>query len=530
MLNPGKFLVLLLLIVDLYSCKPHNNPHPSANWQNKDLYSDGIFGISADKAYEQLLANRPAKTVLVAVIDSGIDTTQADLQGAIWTDPADGSHGRNYLVQETGKEDFILMLAKFKTSPGYNRTLADYHVHVQRLIAYITELKESKVILDLMLRHMGKREPTLADFKAYQPLNESERRIADMVIARFGQYPDFSTLQYQEVDHPLALSIYHAEHGLSWDSMGAEADPNTGVNAYPNTGVNADADTGVNPSPPGFNTDISADPPGLTADPNDNPAHGTYMSGIIAAARNNTARNNAARNNPTGNNAARNNPTSDTNVQGISDHAQIMMIKVFNNIREARDTYIAAAIHYAADHGARIISMSIGKTFSLHKDLVDQAVKYAMSKDVLIIHSAGNNGMNLETDSNAVFPSPKYLDGGVAPAWITVGASGYSDDSTLIPPFSNYGRTQVDVFAPGVQITSITPHGGLATWDGTSQATAVVAGLATLVRSYYPQLTAMQVKEVIMNSVVKRDILSNKCLSGGVVNAFRALQLAASYK
>jgi len=123
-----------------------------------------------------------------------------------------------------------------------------------------------------------------------------------------------------------------------------------------------------------------------------------------------------------------------------------------------------------------------------------------------------------------------YLDGGVAPTWITVGASGYRDDSTLAAPFSNYGGKSVDVFAPGVQITSTMPHSGLASWDGASEATPIVAGLAALIWTYYPQLTAVQVKDIIMKTVVKRDALKNKCLSGGVVNAYDALELAADYK
>jgi subtilisin family serine protease len=150
-----------------------------------------------------------------------------------------------------------------------------------------------------------------------------------------------------------------------------------------------------------------------------------------------------------------------------------------------------------------------------------------MSRNVLLVHAAGNNGMDLDVDSNSFFPSPAYRHGGVASAWITVGASGYRDDSTLAAPFSNYGRKSVDVFAPGVQITSIIPHSGLVTWDGTSEATPIVAGLAALIWSYYPRLTAVQVKEIIMQSVVKTKWLENKCKTGGVVNAYNALKLAA---
>jgi subtilisin family serine protease len=262
----------------------------------------------------------------------------------------------------------------------------------------------------------------------------------------------------------------------------------------------------------GVNADVSNDAMGLTPDPSGS-AHGTMMSGIIAAARNNGK-----------------------GINGIDDHARIMMLKLFGNIREMRNDDLAPAIRYAVDHGARVISMSFGKTFSWRREIVDSAVRYAMSRGVLIVHAAGNNGMDLDAGSNSFFPSPVYLDGGlggvggVAPAWITVGASGYQDDSTLAAPFSNYGHRSVDVFAPGVQITSTLPHSGLASWDGTSEATPVVAGLAALIWSFYPGLTAVQVKEIIMRTVVKREALKNRCVSGGVVNAYNALRLAADYK
>ena len=138
--------------------------------------------------------------------------------------------------------------------------------------------------------------------------------------------------------------------------------------------------------------------------------------------------------------------------------------------------------------------------------------------------------MDLDVDSNSFFPSPRYLGGGVAPAWLEVGASGYRNDSTLAASFSNYGHQRVDVFAPGVQVTSTAPHSRLSTWDGTSEAAPVVAGLAALIWAYYPHLTAVQVKEIIMQSVVKTTWLKDKCVSGGVVNAFNALKLAADYK
>jgi subtilisin family serine protease len=166
-----------------------------------------------------------------------------------------------------------------------------------------------------------------------------------------------------------------------------------------------------------------------------------------------------------------------------------------------------------------------------------------MSKDVLLIHAAGNDGKDLDDSTNANFPNPYYADGsGVAQAWITVGASGPDDDSTLVANFSNYGKKNVDVFAPGVQIYSSIPGSKYTYESGTSMASPVVTGLAALIREYYPKLKAAQVKEIIMGSVVKpshpvmvdhgkrKVSMSDISVSGGVVNVYQALQAAATFK
>ena len=177
-------------------------------------------------------------------------------------------------------------------------------------------------------------------------------------------------------------------------------------------------------------------------------------------------------------------------------------------------------------------------------DGVDEAVKYAMSKDVLMIHIAGNEGRNPDDPAYGWFPSRRYEDGsGEAKARITVGASDQLDDSALVADFSNYGRTNVDVFAPGVAIYSCYPGSTYGYDDGTSMAGPMVAGVAALIREYYPKPSAVQVKEIILRPVVKpahpvivqeRGVekmvyLSDICTSGGIVNAYQALKLAATY-
>src|SRR5690606_7984051 len=202
------------------------------------------------------------------------------------------------------------------------------------------------------------------------------------------------------------------------------------------------------------------------------------------------------------------------------------------------------SIRYAVENGAKVINMSFGKAFVKDKQVVDDAVRFAIENDVLLIHAAGNDGQ--DNDANPNFLNRNYVDSlginkGEATAWIEVGASQWNNDSELVAPFSNYGRRSVDVFAPGVKIHSTMPGSTYEDQQGTSMAAPVVAGLAALIRSYYPQLPAMEVKRVIMQSVTRVDqrvkingadgrtmrvSLNEICVTGGIVNAYKALQLA----
>ncbi|MDB5089223.1 MAG: Peptidase, partial [Mucilaginibacter sp.] len=247
--------------------------------------------------------------------------------------------------------------------------------------------------------------------------------------------------------------------------------------------------------------------------------HGTHVAGIIAAVRNNGI-----------------------GINGIADDVQIMAVRAIPNGDE-RDKDVANAILYAVDNGARVINMSFGKPYSPDKKIVDEAVKYAMQKGVLIVHAAGNYGQDLDNPKNVFYPTRTYADGsGNAAAWIEVGASGRSDDSTLVANFSNYGKSKVDVFAPGVQIYSTVPGNHYESQNGTSMAAPLVSGLAALIWEYYPKLTAIQIKDIIMKTVTKinykvmengnKKVLvpfSDVCISGGIVNAYNALKLATTY-
>lgn len=245
-----------------------------------------------------------------------------------------------------------------------------------------------------------------------------------------------------------------------------------------------------------------------------NPMHGTHCAGIIAAAHNGKG------------------------VDGAADNVKIMSLRVVPDGDE-HDKDIALAIRYAVNNGAKIISMSFGKGFSPKKKWVDEAFAYAESKNVLLVHAAGNDAEDIDVKDN--FPNPNFVNGGKAGNVITVGASNDPSTGSYTASFSNYGKKEVDVFSPGVKIYSTLPGGhNYGNLSGTSMACPLVAGIAALTLEYFPNLTAKQLKYVIekssQNPGVKVDKpgteekvdMSELCKTGGIVNAYEAVKLAST--
>ena len=500
------------------------------NWQNLDLQADTVFGISTEKAYQQLLKGKKSQPVIVAVLDGGVDIAHEDLLGVIWTNPKekagnhkdddknghiDDMHGWNFIGSDKGNVQYdnlemTRLLRAYKPKydslsvsqaldsdtaffSGYGHLRKDFDKALENAKTNLNEYGMFKEVLDTVLARMKKDNPVQADLSGYHPRDGKEEQVIKVMgnvlqsgtsIAAFWKELDEGVKHYStEVDY---------EYNLDYDPRSIVGDD------YSN---DRQKDYG--------NADVTG-PDAM---------HGTHVSGIIGADRNNGI-----------------------GILGIADKAVIMAVRVTPDGDE-RDKDVANGIRYAAENGAKVINMSFGKGYAWDKQAVDEAVKFAMSKDVLIVHAAGNETKDLDSMDN--FPNRHYADkSGDAGAWIEVGASGWKDDESLVASFSNYGKTSVDVFAPGEQILSSVPGPQkYAPFDGTSMASPVVAGLATLIREYYPKLTALQVKEIIMKSVVRVDHtvtiqvdgnprqvpFSSLSISGGIVNAYLALQLAATY-
>lgn len=506
------------------------NAQQKENWQNLDLKTDSVFGISTEKAYKELLKGKKSTPVIVAVLDGGVDLNHEDLKRVIWTNKkeiagngkdddkngyVDDMHGWNFLGGAKGSVEFEALeltrlvrrdAARFANVTAATVTSKDKEAY-EAFIKNRTELEKElataksnlagisgfKNALDAVVKKIGKENPTLADFNSFNPQTQIEGRIKAAIVDNLKD-SDFKTFYNDQIAE--GYKYYYNQVNYNYN---VDYDPRSIVGDDPNN------------SKERFygNNDIKG-PDAL---------HGSHVSGIIGADR-----------------------TNNIGIKGVADNVLIMGVRNTPNGDE-RDKDVANAIRYAADNGAKVINMSFGKSYSWDKAAVDEAVKYAVSKDVLLVHAAGNDNQNVDVENN--FPTNKYLDGSVASSWITVGASGPLDGDQLKAPFSNYGKTSVDVFAPGVRINSTVPDNNqYKEEDGTSMAAPVVSGLAALIRSYYPKLTAVQVKEIIMKSVVKVNHnvsnmngadtvsvpFSDLCVTGGIVNAYNALKLAATYK
>jgi subtilisin family serine protease len=528
--NTLRFLYNKVLIAGFLTVLPFLSFAQKPNWQNLDLTTDSTFGISTEKAYTELLKGKKSKPVLVAVLDGGVDINHEDLKAILWTNKkekagksakdddrngyADDINGWNFLGSAKGSvnqetleltrlikrdqekfknaDETSVLPADLPAFQAYKKRLEEYEKELAEAKANLAGISGFKAALDGVVSKIGKSNPTAADFENFKAEGPMEARIKQVMTAQL------KNATFEE--------FYNGQIKRGYDHYKDQVDYNLNLDYDPRTELGIDNYADRNERHYGNNDVAGPDA-----------KHGSHVSGIIAAVR-----------------------TNSLGIMGVADNVLIMGVRCVPNGDE-RDKDVANAIRYAVDNGAKVINMSFGKSYSWDKKLVDDAVKYAVSKDVLLVHAAGNDNNNLDVESN--FPTPDYEGGGTASSWITVGASGWKNDETLKASFSNYGKTKVDVFAPGVNINSTTPGSKYEKQNGTSMAAPVVSGLAALIRSYYPKLSAVQVKEIILKSVVKVDRsvtvtegestksvpFAELSVTGGVVNAYNALKLAATY-
>ncbi len=507
------------------------------DWHMMDYQQDHVYGISIEKAYQELLKNKKSAPVVVAIIDSGIDTLHEDLKSVIWHNPRekvnglDNDHdgyvedifGWNFIgskdpsknvtkdteealrVYYKDKDKFANITSEDQLSKKDRALFREWQ---RSKVAVLQLSKEQKSINMLMnaqklyneynpffQKELNKETYTVTDLKAYQTKDEEKSVMQRNYISMFRIAKKDTT-----------NSLLNSRIAFMIDSLKPLVKlPETPIVNY------RDEIVGDNYS------DLSDRYYGNNNVMGGDHRHGTHVAGIIGAARNNGV-----------------------GMNGIADNVKIMMIRAVPDGDE-HDKDIALAIRYAVDHGAKVINMSFGKPFSPEQKWVEEAFRYAAKKDVLIVKAAGNDSKNIDVEPS--FPTTRYMKGDKkAPNVLTIGASG-ATMKTLIAPFSNYGKTMVDVFAPGVRIYSTIPgNKTYSPMSGTSMASPVVAGLAAVLRSYFPNLSAVQIKQVIEDSVVKiteqvrkpgsteQVSMTELCRTGGIVNAYNAIKLAEEKK
>ena len=489
-------------------------------WQNLDLTNDGVPGTSTERAIAELLAGRePARTVVVAVIDGGVDTAHVDLRGAMWHNP-DETPGNDRDDDGNGYVDDVFGWNFIGGADGRNVDHDTYEVtrlHARCLRGDVppaldcaeigASYDELKNETDGLANQVGQLEgaldvivPALQEATGEEELTEELVEAFQTTDPRLSQMRDFYLqLAGAGITAETLQDIKEDVNGRALYGLDTDFDPRDIVGD----------DFGHGNERHYGNADVTG--PG--------PEHGSHVAGIIAGARNGLGNDGIA-----------------------APNVRIMAVRAVPDGDE-RDKDVANAIRYAVDEGAHIINMSFGKDYSPRKHLVDEAIRYADERGVLLVHAAGNDGSDLETEDN--FPTPIYDDGSRATRWIEVGASNWKIDS-LATSFSNYGQTKVDLFSPGIEILSAAPGDEFERQQGTSMASPVVSGVAALLMAYFPDLSATDVRDILLESSVRygdRMVpqpgapsptgdpapvvpFGTLSVTGGVVNTYEAVRLA----
>lgn len=504
-------------IVNISAKKVELTDYEKDNWQHLDLATDSIPGMSVDKAYE-FLKGKKSTTVIVGVVDSGSDLKHEDLVDVAWINTkeiaengidddkngyVDDINGWNFLGKSY-KEHLEYERILMNPSIADAETLAEVKAYQAKKVEEAQKIKQR---YETMLsgiskadatfnKYFGKSDYTVKEIEAINTTDENLKKAIESANSAKMNGLTISGLSTALKDEIKKLKATISGENLKTDYRTVVGDDPYDIKDKPGYG---DANTGHS---------VKGE------------IHGSHVTGIIGAKRNNNK-----------------------GMNGVADNVKMMAVRSVSDGDEY-DKDVALGIRYAVDNGAKVINTSFGKDFSPNKEWVYDAIKYAAKKDVLIVNAAGNSGKNIDVEKTFPNDAPDLLKE-VADNFLTIGAMSANYDKKLPASFSNYGKKNVDIFAPGVQIYSTFPDDRYQKISGTSMASPATAGVAALVRSYYPELSASQVKHIIMNSGTKIDLMVTKpgsqtrenptgdlvpfgdlSVSGRVVNAYNAVKMA----
>lgn len=492
-------------------------------WSHGDIATDHVVGISLKQAYTYAKEhNKTSKQVVVAIIDSGVDTAHEDLMDNLWVNPkeipfngidddnngyVDDVHGWNFIGGADGKNVnggtweltrlYRLYKKKFGGKTKKEISKADR-----------ADFAEWQIVKKDYLKQRAEAEDVVKRYNLYLDAIENSNEILNEYLGEGFTKKDVEAIKTDDDRIKWAVQIYEYFEGDAKPIKSGLKHYNELLSKKLNTffftrDIVGDDVNDINDIHYG-NNDYTAE----------TSSHGTGVAGIVGAVRDNGI-----------------------GVQGIVENVRIMVVRVVPGGDE-RDKDVALGIRYAVDNGAQIINASFGKSYSVHKEFVDSAIRYAERHGVLIVHAAGNSAENNDVITH--YPTPEYTKGKKVNNWIDVGASSKNLGVDLPASFTNYGRKTVDVFAPGVNIRSTSPKNKYNVSSGTSNAAPVVSGVAALVLSYYPNLTATQLRDIILKSARKyprekvrlpgSDKKTTKfkklSVTAGVVNAYEAMKMA----
>jgi subtilisin family serine protease len=505
------------------------------NWYNLDPKKNKFAGISTDRAYKELLVGKPMTNVVVAVIDGGVDINHEDLKDKIWVNPGeiagngidddnngyiDDIHGWNFIGNSNGKN---LDKTALEITRVY-KILSEKFKQSSPIALKGAELEEYKEYLRIKAQFNAKYEKAMKSYTNFRAFADSYLFCDSIICAIVGKtkynLSDIKMIEAggnSQIDQIKKYMIKLNKNGLTRDEFNQYKE-------YLETQVNYHLNTDFSPRQGiiGDNPNVFESKYGNNDVVGPDPKHGTSVAGVIAASRNNNM-----------------------GINGIADSVKIMVLRVIPDGDEY-DKDVANAIIYAVNNGAQILNCSFGKAYSPQKEFVDEALKLARKKGVLIVHAAGNDA----EDNDSIMHYPSNIDAFgnvIMENWITVGASSSKTDKTLAASFSNYGKKTVDFFAPGHRIYTTKPGNSYGLLDGTSFSAPMVSGTAALIKSAYPELTSAQIKEILLKSAITYPKLkvikpneepsktqvkvrfSELSTTAGVLNVYTALKLAGNY-
>ena len=488
-------------------------------WYHKDFSAANVYGVNTQNAYKYLESKglKP-KPVIVGVLDSGVEVDHPGLIKNMWKNPnevpnngkdddgngyIDDVYGWNFAGGKNGDVDVDNMevtrvVKKYqpifegansaankanqaKMPEEFAMYMKSKEVFNKKSIeakqGYETYSRIQKMI-PAMVAMLNGQNLTPEVVAAIKPTTQ-EQAMAASVLGQIAQDPSVKGKSPAEVQKFLDAQMKEA-----LDYYGPQATKQYNLDYDPRAEIVGDNYEDYTQKYYGNNHFEGPDA-----------KHGTHVAGIIAGY-------------PQGNEIQ----------YGVGyKTAKIMTVRAVPDGDE-RDKDVANAIRYAVDNGAKILNMSFGKPVSPGKSVVWDAFKYAHDKGVLLVKAAGNENENIF--ESQYFPT-NFKDVNDAKPFINnmivVGAS-TNDNEFLRANFSNYNQKMVNVFAPGEKIYSTVPDGKYEYLQGTSMASPVVAGAASVLLAYMPNLKPEQIIESLVKTANKSSV--NAMINSNTNNRF----------